>query len=251
MISTRTFLFLIVTGGLLFNSAASVEGKRGMMQDRPEAPSRKGELAAPSGLKAVYPDKTRCIEISSPYGSRTRYDGSQRPTFAPGGGSHGGIDLSLNEGTPLLALAAGTVVDKGEGGQMLGIYLWLRHAPEDTGLPYWVYSKYQHLRSIPELAINAKVSMGQVAAYSGKTGTTGGHYGTEGYPHLHLTTRKSLNGELQGSQNFDPLKIYLEATPKPTGSGDAQSVMIPYMTTEGQVRPEGTRVVWPVACNAK
>ncbi|MBI2087691.1 MAG: hypothetical protein HYT78_02995, partial [Deltaproteobacteria bacterium] len=38
------------------------------------------------------------------------------------GGYHGGIDVSLAEGTPLLALAAGTVVSKGEGGQMEVIY---------------------------------------------------------------------------------------------------------------------------------
>jgi murein DD-endopeptidase MepM/ murein hydrolase activator NlpD len=134
----------------------------------------------------VFPAEARCPGIASPFGSRTRYDGSLRPKWAFGG-HHGGIDISLAEGVPLLALAAGTVVSKGEGGQLEGIYLWLRHSPEETGLPYWVYSKYQHLQSPSELPMGAKVAVGQVLARSGKTGTVGGHYGASGYPHLHLT----------------------------------------------------------------
>lgn len=170
--------------------------------------------------------------------------------------------MSLAEGTPLLALAAGTVLSKGEGGQMEGIYLWLRHSPEDTGLAYWVYSKYQHLQSLPELAIGARVAIGQVVARSGKTGTTGGHYGAYGYPHLHLTTRRSPTGEYQitdsgvlGSPLIDPLVIYHEARANPKESvvppPDEKAVTIPYVTTDGQVRPQGTRVVWPVACQPR
>lgn len=209
---------------------------------------------APSGLQPLFPEQVRCPEIASPFGSRTRYDGSTRPNWAFGG-YHGGIDISLAEGTPLLALAAGTVVGKGEGGMLEGIYLWLRHAPEDTGLAYWVYSKYQHLESAPELDVGAKVAMGQVVARSGRTGTVGKHYGTAGYPHLHLTTRKSSSGEESvdtrgvkpGFVLFDPLAIYQEAG----GNTSANGVPIPYASTDGKVTPPGTRVVWPVACRPK
>ena len=138
---------------------------------------------------------------------------------------------------------------------MLGIYLWLRHSPEDTGLPYWVYSKYQHLQSLPDPASGAKVVVGEVVAHSGKTGTVGGHYGLYGYPHLHLTTRKSPNGEFEGSHLIDPLVIYHEASLKPKESLDSlpreKSVTISYATTNGQAFPQGTRVVWPVACRRK
>ncbi|MBI2091367.1 MAG: M23 family metallopeptidase [Deltaproteobacteria bacterium] len=167
-----------------------------------------------------------------------------------------GGNLGATEGTPLLALAAGTVVSKGEGGQLEGIYLWLRHSPEDTGLTYWVYSKYQHLQSFPQLPIGAKVVAGEVVARSGKTGTTGGHYGAFGYPHLHLTTRKSPSGEYQvmgsgmpapGSHLIDPLVIYHEAAAKAQKS----EVTIPYVTTDGRIWPQGTRVVWPVACRPR
>ncbi|MDZ7262700.1 MAG: M23 family metallopeptidase [candidate division KSB1 bacterium] len=80
----------------------------------------------------------------------------------------------LNDGTPLLAIAAGVVAPKGEGGQVEGIYIWLRHAPEETGLTYGVFSKYQHFDILPELPIGAKVAMGQVIGRSGGEAPLGG-----------------------------------------------------------------------------
>jgi murein DD-endopeptidase MepM/ murein hydrolase activator NlpD len=232
--------------------------KSGALQEPADAGSQ-GEMIRPSGLQHVFPDKARCPEIASPYGSQTRYDGSRRPRWAFGG-YHGGIDISLAEGTSLLALAAGAVISKGEGGQMEGIYLWLRHSPEDSGLHYWVYSKYQHLQTLPELAIGARVAVGEVVARSGKTGTTGGHYGAHGYPHLHLTTRKGSNDDQKmgspvaasGRPLIDPLAIYYDASPtrqEPANPpSNKKDVAIPYMTAAGQIWPPGTRVVWPVAC---
>lgn len=211
-----------------------------------------GDMIRPSGLEPVFLAGAVCPEIASPYGSPTRYDGSRRPPWQFGG-LHGGIDISLDEGTPLIALASGTAVSKGEGGQLEGIYLWRRHTPEDTGLSYWLYSKYQHLESLPELPIGAKVSAGQVIARSGKTGTVGGHYGSAGYPHLHLTMRENPSSEYRkegsglpapDSLLIDPLVIYQEAGPKPSES----KVTISYATADGQFRPQGTRIVWPVAC---
>jgi len=212
----------------------------------------------PSGLRPAYPGEARCPEIASPYGSRTRYDGSSRPTWAPGGGYHGGIDISLPEDVPLLALAAGTVAAKGEGGMLEGIYLWLKHAPEDTGLSYWVFSKYQHLLVPPELEVGARVALGQVVARSGKTGTVGGkHYGMAGYPHLHLTTRKGARGDETITEGalFDPLAVYHEAGTKGRGPAEPPlpegAVPIPYATPDGKIASAGTRVVWPVACQPK
>lgn len=216
------------------------------------------EAIAPSGLRPVYPAQARCPEIVSAFGAQTRYDGSTRPKNAFGG-YHGGIDITLAEGTPLLALAAGTVVSKGESGPLEGNYLWLRHAPADTGLAYWVYSKYQHLEALPELEPGQKVLMGQQVARSGKTGTTGRHYGAAGYAHLHLTTRKSAVGDesvvLRGTGGsavlFDPLVIFHEAAQKAGASAGAQlppnAVPIAHVVN-GAAVPAGTQVVWPVAC---
>ena len=149
----------------------------------------------------------------------------------------------------MLALAAGTLTKKGKGGQLKGIYLWLRHSPKDTGLDYWVHAKYQHLQSLPELATGTKVKVGQVIARSGKTGTAYGHFGIEGYPHLHLTTRKSTNGKIKESLLFDPLAIYHDAA-NPGKKVDLlrkKKVVIPYVAADGRILPPGTRVVWPVA----
>jgi murein DD-endopeptidase MepM/ murein hydrolase activator NlpD len=243
--------------------AQSGPPKTGMSVKRPSSPETPEEQGAirPSGLQAVFPALARCPEIASPYGSPTRYDGSARPS-SEFGGRHGGIDLTLAVGTPLLAVAAGTVVAKGSGGMLEGNYIWLRHAPEDTGLPYWVYSKYQHLSAVPELPLETKVAVGQVIAQSGATGTAGRHYGMNGYPHLHLTTRKSSRGdEPVGGRGttgaaglFDPLVVYKEAGSLRESLGslaDANAVMISYAVTDGKVVPVGTRVVWPVACEPR
>ncbi len=224
------------------------------------AQQEEGGAIRPSGLQPVFSAKVRCPGVASAFGAQTRYDGSPRPTWSFGG-YHGGIDISLPEGTPLLALATGTVASKGEGGMLEGIYLWLRHSPEDTGLAYWVYSKYQHLQSAPELAIDARVTTGQVVAHSGKTGTVGKYYGAAGYPHLHLTTRKSSSGDVvvgsrgstQGANLFDPVTIYHETRAKPEPVADSplpeKGVFIPYVTADGRRWPPDTKVVWPVSCH--
>ena len=262
--SSRNHLFLFALKMILVLVTVAMHGslqaqpRRGMVQKPPAGTGSENEAITPSGLQPIFPEQVRCAEIASPYGSQTRYDNSLRQS-GPLGGYHGGIDITLAEGTPLLALAAGTVASKGEGGMLEGIYLWLRHTPEDTGLAYWVYSKYQHLESIPDLDVGAKVAMGQMVARSGKTGTAGKHYGVSGYPNLHLTTRKSLSGDgsadPRGGTLFDPLAIYHEAVGKPHESAksplQAQAVPIPYVSTDGKVTPPGTRVVWPVACQPK
>lgn len=235
-----------------------MKGEQGMAQERATGVGDQEVASTPSGLQPVFPEQAHCPEITSPYGSQTRYDGSVRPKWAFGG-YHGGIDITLAEGTPLLALAAGTVVSKGEGGMLEGIYLWLRHAPEDTGLAYWIYSKYQHLESIPRPDVGAKVAMGQMVARSGKTGTVGRHYGASGYAHLHLTTRKSASGDESVDPRrgtlFDPLAIYYEAGAKLPESAKlplpAKGVPIPYASTDGKLASPRTRVVWPVACHPK
>ncbi len=232
------------------------KGDRDAKQEQAAAEGDGNTPITPSGLRPVFPPQLRCPEISSPYGSRTRYDASLRPAMVFGG-RHGGIDISLAEGTPLLALAAGTVASKGEGGMMEGIYLWLRHSPQDTGLAYWVYSKYQHLVSMPELEAGARVEVGQPIARSGKTGTAGRHYGPSGYPHLHLTTRKSPSEATGDWRNeaplFDPLAIYHETASKSAGPANPAArpgdVAIPVATADGKRTPPDTRVVWPIACN--
>jgi hypothetical protein len=112
--------------------------------------------------------------------------------------------------------------------------------------------------------MGAKVARGEVVGRSGKTSTVGGYYGAAGYPHLHLTTLKSPTGEYQivGSavrapsvEVIDPVVVYHEARAKPPGAVDPspgeKAVPIPYVTADGKAWPQGTRVIWPVACRQK
>lgn len=229
-------------------------------EGQPEPDPEARMVIRPSGLVPVFSREADCPDIASPFGSSTRFDGSRRPASRHGG-LHGGIDITLPEGTPLRALAAGRVIGTGTGGIAVGIYLWLQHSPQDTGLPFWVYSKYQHFREEPRFRVGETVAVGQVVGLSGKTGTIGRHYGLGGYPHLHLTTFAGPGERYEvrdstvivpGSRIVDPLAIYLpglrdadeiERLPK-----ERRKVPIPYVAHDGPAHPAGTRVIWPVAC---
>lgn len=226
---------------------------------------REGTIGA-SGLTVAFDDGHACPPIASPFASPTRYDNSRRPSDRYGG-LHGGIDISLKEGTPLLAVADGEAIATGEGGQMEGIYLWLRHAPEDSGLPFWVFSKYQHLSVPPALKSGERVKAGQRVGLSGATGTAGKHYGTAGYPHLHLTTFYGPSGEYEikgmfgsmvsgkGTQLDDPLILYLQDIrdlSEVRALPDVRRTVRPGIVGEdGSLFPAGSKAVWPVACGRR
>ncbi len=223
---------------------------------------REGDVKA-TGLTPVFPEDQLCAPIASPFASPFRYDGSPRRDDRFGG-LHGGIDLTLEEGTPLLAVARGKVIAKGIGGRLEGIYLWLMHAPSDTGLPFWMYTKYQHLSALPVVNEGDTVRVGKVVASSGKTGTTGGHYGQAGYPHLHLGAVVGPSGEYmrvgaygsmiraRDANLSDPLILYLTEPGDPASVAalpeDRKRVRVPVVSNDGAIHPSGRKVVWPVRC---
>jgi murein DD-endopeptidase MepM/ murein hydrolase activator NlpD len=83
---------------------------------------RRDHKIIPSGLSVAFPEGYDCQPISSPFASPMRYDGSSRRGDR-NQGLHGGMDISLKTGTPLLAVAGGKVIAVGEGGRLEGIYL--------------------------------------------------------------------------------------------------------------------------------
>jgi murein DD-endopeptidase MepM/ murein hydrolase activator NlpD len=247
------------------------KGKMGLKGSAGDAPQDRGKSSEgasgraniqSSGIVPQFDPSVRCPSIASPFASPTRYDGSKRP-FGRYGGLHGGFDISLAEGTPLLAIAGGRVAHKGEGGQAEGIFLWLQHSPDDTGLPFWVYSKYQHFREMPALAVGASVKPGQRVGISGRSGTVGGHYGANGYPHLHLTTIASPSGqyEARGSlvssrspRFFDPVAIYQAGwrdINQIAGPGKRGTVQVAHAKPDGSLSPSTARLVWPVMCRPR
>jgi len=219
-----------------------------------------------TGLKPVYPDDATCLEVKSFFGDQTRYDGSARAPFA-NHGYHGGFDVSADIGTPLVAIADGEVVHKYVGGRLVGIQIILRHTPDDTGLSVYVYTKYKHFDQMPDLELGDRVKMGQVLGPSGRTGTTGGHFGDAGYPHLHMSIYTSTSPDYKTKEKsvipadvhqLDPVAIYLPAAPANVSSHaardlpDAQKdVIVPYATADGTITPEGARLIWPFRCEPR
>jgi len=88
---------------------------------------------------------------------------------------HAGIDLPAPFGTPILAVASGTVVGVYNGKGHLGIHIILRHTPEDTGLPIYVYTLYGHLQHMPKLHVGDRVRMGDMLGPTGNSGLTRAH----------------------------------------------------------------------------
>jgi len=219
-----------------------------------------------TGVQPIYPKDAACLEVESHFGDGTRYDGSTRVQWA-NHGYHGGSDISAPEGMPLVALADGEVVHKFSGGRLVGHQIMMRHTPDDTGLPIWIYSKYKHFIEPPEVSVGDKVKMGDVVGLSGKTGTVGGHYGDAGYPHLHFSIYAATTGQYKTIAQsvqprdvyyIDPVALYLlkdrnvfDNHAVRALADDQKSVAIPFKLTNGKIMPAGTRLVWPFMCAAK
>jgi murein DD-endopeptidase MepM/ murein hydrolase activator NlpD len=112
--------------------------------------------------------------ISSRFGSRSSIRSSV----------HTGLDIAASTGTPVKAVASGTVIfagTKGSYGKMVVI---------DHGNGVETY--YAHCNSL-NVSAGETVSQGQVISYVGSTGNSTG-------PHLHLEIR--LNGVALNPQNY-------------------------------------------------
>lgn len=255
----------VVVAAVLAGTAFPAEARRS--GETAVAVETRSAEVHPTGLSPRFPEGVDCAPVSSPYGSPTRYDGSRRPDDR-NGGRHGGMDLSLAVGTPLLAVADGEVIALGRGGRMEGNFVWLRIAPEASGLPFWTFAKYQHLDALPNLQPGDRVRRGAPLGPAGRSGTQGGHYGREGYAHLHLSTRygPSPDFEVRGafqsmvsgadSLSGDPMLLYLDPpvtlatvlTPV-NAANAATAVPVSVVTTAGAILEAGReRPVWPVAC---
>jgi murein DD-endopeptidase MepM/ murein hydrolase activator NlpD len=107
----------------------------------------------------------KSYRLSSPFGVR------QDP-LGRGTRMHNGLDFAADTGTPVRALADGTVVAAGPAGGY-GIQVTVRH---DDGTE----SSYAHLSKI--LVAGGKVRAGEAIGEVGSTGNSTG-------PHLHLEVR--------------------------------------------------------------
>jgi murein DD-endopeptidase MepM/ murein hydrolase activator NlpD len=181
---------------------------------------------------------------------------------------HGGIDLPVPWGTPMRAVAAGSVVAKYEAHQSKrGTELVLRHSPEQTGLPMWTYSAYGHMDAMADLEIGQRVEMGQIIGPTGNSGISakgrkGSGQSTTRRPAIHLAifysdtnTYSEANDTIIPVDGYwlDPMAFYRHKGPFDSPSVKAlpeveKDVPIPVLFVDGTTFPADTKLVWPYAC---
>ena len=94
--------------------------------------------------------------------------------------NHSGIDIGVPVGTPVKAIADGTVTAANGGMRGYGNGVFIDHGMINGKR---VVSEYGHLSSF-NVKVGDKIKQGQVIAKSGNTGISSG-------PHLHITIREN------------------------------------------------------------
>lgn len=210
-----------------------------------------------TGLGPIFPPDAFCLGIdevfAEPYTDKT------------GKGMHGGIDIPTDFGTPILAVASGTVVAKIEDEfQLRGKTVVLRHGPGDTGLPFWVYTEYGHMHELPTQAIGQRVRMGEVLGPTGNTGVKPGSRtnDTARRPGIHFAVYYSKTPRYFSAPKYvlpervqwmDPHGLYRQRAPFDSQSlkdlpENEKAVEVPIMYLDGVTKPADTKLVWPYAC---
>lgn len=119
--------------------------------------------------------------------------------------AHSGVDWARPEGTPIPAIANGTIVLQ-QFSQVLGNVSVLRVMGKDKEL---YYVGYCHLRA-EGLPVGTKVKEGDTIAFVGNTGSASSG------PHLHLTVSKEIKGVFgPTSIKQDPIE-FIKANKKAT-----------------------------------
>lgn len=104
---------------------------------------------------------------------------------------HSGIDILVNQGTPVVAPGNGVVESAGRGGS-LGNYVRIKHAAAGY------VTTYAHLSRVGEgIKRGTKVTRGELIGYSGSTGQSTG-------PHLHYEVRDLDGTAVNPVQFFAP-----------------------------------------------
>ena len=207
-----------------------------------------------TGLEANFINDAECPQIDS---EQWAIDYSGKRPFPA---IHKGVDIPQPVGTPIRAIAAGTVVGKfmNEDNRK-GIEVMLRHTPDQTGLAFWTYSQYTHLREMSPLAIGARVELGQEIGKTHNTGKMGRRIRRDA---LHLAILYSDSPEWSNEGRFvipkdsywmDPNAFFRLKGPYDSASlkalpNDQKSVPTPYMKPDGSFVPADTKRIWPYPC---
>lgn len=213
-----------------------------------------------TGLKPVFPKGMKCRGIDEAYAIDYTPKRNRRMY-------HGGIDMPAPYGTPIIAAASGTVVGKFLGkNSYRGIEIVLRHSPEDTGIPLWIYTQYTHFSEMPKLKVGQHVQMGE---FIGPTGNTGrgrkGGQSRKRRPAIHFGVFYSTSEKYAviydrvipvDGQWMDPVALYRKMLPLDSYSMKKlpeaeKKVPIPIMLEKGETIPENSKIIWPYMCTPK
>lgn len=211
-----------------------------------------------STLIPVYPGNASCPHIDHIFGEPWQGPVHERRGNAT---RHHGADIPATHGTPILAMADGTVIAKSTGeGSFRGIEVVIRHAPEDTGLPVWLYTMYAHFATMPAVRIGQRVRMGDPLGPTGKTGVPSDRR----EDHLHLGILYNTSGRYVVTKHgvvpvdgyyADVVTLMRRRMPLDTNAMRAlpegeRRVAIPHRMKSGATVPAGTKIIWPYACEA-
>jgi len=149
-----------------------------------------------------------------------------------------------------------------------GNEVYLRHSPNQTGLPMWTYSAYGHLDKLPEFKIGQRIQMGQIIGPTGNSGISGkgqmgGNQSKSRRPAIHLAFFYSLSPKYTEVNNtivpvdgfwLDPMAFYRQKPPFESKKvkqlpENEKKVLIPVLLKDGTVLPSDTRVIWPYSCH--
>ncbi len=208
-----------------------------------------------TGLEPDFIGAADCPEIDS---EKWAIDYSHKREGNPA--LHKGIDIPQPRGTPIRAVANGLVVGRfmNEGNRK-GIEVMLRHTPEQTGLAFWTYSQYTHLRVMSPLSIGAMVKMGDEIGKTSNSGKMGRRVRRDA---LHFAIFYSAHPEWshdgvvvtpKDGYFMDPNAFYRLRSPYDSQSmlslpDDQKAIPVPHMKSGGQRQPPDTKRIWPYLC---
>ena len=124
--------------------------------------------------KLPFPDK----KITGHYGTMSEFRRKNNMQ------AHSGTDWAMPAGTPIPAIAKGTIKYVGES-KVLG-HVIVQSAMSKDG-KIW-YIGYCHLHKVPTLKVGDKVAQGDVIGLVGNTGSASSG------PHLHATLSRKVKG---------------------------------------------------------
>ncbi|MCW8915768.1 MAG: peptidoglycan DD-metalloendopeptidase family protein [Magnetovibrio sp.] len=223
-------------------------------------PQRKRGLIE-TGTGPRFPEGTKCSGMDD-YWAMNYSSKRNRDSY------HGGIDLPVPWGKPMLAVASGSVVALYKAHlSKRGNEVVIRHSPEQTGLPIWTYSAYGHLDKLPNFEIGQRINKGDIIGPTGNSGISakgkkGSAQSTTRRPAIHLAMFYSKNRTYAEANNtiipvdgrwLDPFAFYRQKEPFMSDAVKAlpdaeKDVDIPIMFDDGTTIPADTKIIWPYTC---